>query len=65
MTQPIGSVIGVIVRRERWGDRRDSNPQQPESQSGDLPLIYGHQPRPKLGMVRNTVKRPFLEQNPA
>ncbi|SVA54989.1 uncharacterized protein METZ01_LOCUS107843, partial [marine metagenome] len=22
----------------RWGDRRDSNPQQPESQSGALPL---------------------------
>ncbi|MEY5016160.1 MAG: hypothetical protein RIS92_2518 [Verrucomicrobiota bacterium] len=31
--------------RERWGwgDRRDSNPQQPESQSGALPLSYGHQ----------------------
>ena len=27
-----------------WGDRRDSNPQQPEPQSGALPLSYGHQP---------------------
>jgi len=25
-----------------WGDRRDSNPQQPEPQSGALPLSYGH-----------------------
>ena len=29
---------------ESWGDRRDSNPQQPEPQSGALPLSYGHQP---------------------
>ncbi len=29
-------------RRGRWGDRRDSNPQQPEPQSGALPLSYGH-----------------------
>ena len=29
-------------RIRRWGDRRDSNPQQPESQSGALPLNYGH-----------------------
>ena len=28
--------------RNRKGDRRDSNPQQPESQSGTLPLSYGH-----------------------
>src|SRR5216110_731240 len=27
-----------------WGGRRDSNPQQPEPQSGDLPLIYDHLP---------------------
>ena len=27
---------------KKWGDRRDSNPQQPESQSGALPLNYGH-----------------------
>ena len=25
-----------------WGERRDSNPQQLESQSRDLPLIYAH-----------------------
>jgi hypothetical protein len=25
-----------------WGGRRDSNPQQPEPQSGALPLSYGH-----------------------
>jgi hypothetical protein len=25
-----------------WGDRRGSNPQQPEPQSGALPLSYGH-----------------------
>jgi hypothetical protein len=28
-----------------WGDRRDSNPQQPEPQSGALPLSYGHRNR--------------------
>jgi hypothetical protein len=27
----------------KWGGRRDSNPQQPEPQSGALPLSYGHQ----------------------
>jgi hypothetical protein len=26
----------------RWGGRRDLNPQQPEPQSGALPLSYGH-----------------------
>jgi hypothetical protein len=30
--------------RGGWGGRRDSNPQQPEPQSGDLPLIYDHHP---------------------
>jgi hypothetical protein len=25
-----------------WGGRRGSNPQQPEPQSGALPLSYGH-----------------------
>ena len=29
-------------RRKKMGDRRDSNPQQPEPQSGALPLSYGH-----------------------
>lgn len=27
---------------EGWGGQRDSNPQQPEPQSGALPLSYGH-----------------------
>src|SRR5256714_15458162 len=27
----------------KWGGRRDSNPQQPEPQSGALPLSYDHQ----------------------
>ena len=30
------------IRNLKWGGRRDSNPQQPESQSGALPLSYGH-----------------------
>ena len=34
------SQVGQILRR--WGDRRDSNPQHPEPQSGALPLSYGH-----------------------
>src|SRR5262249_11746546 len=29
----------------KWGGRWDSNPQQPESQSGTLPLSYGHHSR--------------------
>ncbi len=29
----------------RWGDRRDSNPQHPEPQSGALPLSYDHHNR--------------------
>lgn len=33
---------GLRPRWKRWGDRRDSNPQQPESQSGALPLNYDH-----------------------
>ena len=31
-------------KEKRWGDQRDSNPQHPESQSGTLPLSYGHHP---------------------
>ena len=27
---------------KKWGERRDSNPQQPEPQSGALPLSYAH-----------------------
>ena len=29
-------------RCKKWGERRDSNPQQPEPQSGALPLSYAH-----------------------
>jgi serine/threonine protein kinase len=35
-----------------WGDRRDSNPQQPEPQSGALPLSYDHQPRAQSSTKR-------------
>jgi hypothetical protein len=34
-----------IARAGRLGGQRDSNPQQPESQSGALPLSYGHRRR--------------------
>ena len=33
---------GIGEIGEGWGDRRGSNPQQPEPQSGALPLSYGH-----------------------
>src|SRR2546423_2643801 len=36
----------------RAGDRRDSNPQQPEPQSGALPLSYGHQQRVSILVFR-------------
>jgi hypothetical protein len=32
----------TAVGKGKWGDRRDSNPRQPESQSGALPLNYDH-----------------------
>ena len=32
----------IANRKSIWGGRRDSNPQQPEPQSGALPLSYGH-----------------------
>ncbi len=32
----------IFNEGKKWGDRRDSNPQQPEPQSGALPLNYGH-----------------------
>jgi hypothetical protein len=34
--------LGVAPPEREVGGRRDSNPQQPESQSGALPLSYGH-----------------------
>ena len=36
---------------KKWGDRRDSNPQQPESQSGALPLNYGHHKEAQLTVL--------------
>ena len=35
-------VLGIAAPTERLGGQRDSNPQQPEPQSGALPLSYGH-----------------------
>src|SRR5256714_5472536 len=43
------------------GDRRDSNPQQPEPQSGALPLSYGHQQRASILVFRE----PFANGKPA
>src|SRR2546423_4019916 len=43
------------------GDRRDSNPQQPEPQSGALPLSYGHQQRVSILVFRT----PFANGKPA
>src|SRR5438034_1355077 len=37
-----------------WGDRWDSNPQQPESQSGTLPLSYGHRRNQRSGLPGGT-----------
>jgi hypothetical protein len=57
---------------EKWGDRRDSNPQQPESQSGALPLSYGHhlkKPAPKtsreLGLANYFYHWPFGQAPPS
>jgi hypothetical protein len=35
---------------KKWGGQRDSNPQQPEPQSGALPLSYDHQLTQILGL---------------
>src|SRR2546423_1566421 len=43
------------------GDRRDSNPQQPEPQSGALPLSYGHQQRSSILVFQE----PFANGKPA
>jgi hypothetical protein len=34
--------LQALLTAKKWGGRRDSNPQQPEPQSGALPLSYGH-----------------------
>ena len=35
-----------------WGGRRDSNPQQPEPQSGALPLSYDHHSLVRTGTLK-------------
>ena len=55
-TQWFRLLLWCAVRLEEWGDRRDSNPQHPESQSGALPLSYGHQPSDRLDFVPGPVK---------
>src|SRR5437773_10095488 len=35
---------------KKWGGQRDSNPQQPEPQSGALPLSYDHRLTQILGL---------------
>src|SRR6478609_440732 len=52
----MGEVTTSRKTEEGWGDQRDSNPQQPESQSGTLPLSYGHQPTGSLDFPRLPVK---------
>src|SRR6478609_7334885 len=52
----MGEVTTGTLWGEGWGDQRDSNPQQPESQSGTLPLSYGHQPTGRLDFQRRPVK---------
>src|SRR5262245_60708703 len=49
--------IVEIAEKEGWGGRRDSNPQQPESQSGTLPLSYDHQPVDRLVSTTSGGKR--------
>ena len=51
-----GTIAGNVAD---WGGRRDSNPQQPEPQSGALPLSYDHRamPPPKSSKVRRDSKR--------
>ena len=41
------------------GGRRDSNPQQPEPQSGALPLSYGHH---KFGEAESKILVPLCKQ---
>src|SRR5437762_14280865 len=42
-----------------WGGRRDSNPQQPEPQSGALPLSYGHH---KFSETESKIPIPLCKQ---
>ena len=49
--QRIKSKIGT--QTSKWGGQRDSNPQQPEPQSGALPLSYGHRLEREIVMSRD------------
>ncbi len=51
-----------VLRRGKWGDRRGSNPQQPESQSGTLPLSYGHHLRVGDCSKRRPVANPHFRR---
>ena len=44
------SLAGCETHSRKWGDRRGSNPRQPESQSGTLPTEL----RPPLNNLRNS-----------
>ena len=50
------AICSSAARRTAWktglGDRWDSNPQQPESQSGTLPLSYGHRSATTLTQIK-------------
>src|SRR5436189_3467846 len=45
--------------KSMWGGRRDSNPQQPEPQSGALPLSYGHH---NLSETKSKIPIPLCKQ---
>src|SRR5205085_9047251 len=55
MLYPVELQTQLTVPGQReTGARRDSNPQQPEPQSGALPLSYGHQPRVSILVFRTS-----------
>ena len=57
----MGKITKVKENAENWGDRRDSNPQQPEPQSGALPLSYAHhKSAEKLVSFLTPVKQLFV-----
>ena len=45
VSPPCVHALRPATGEEGWGGRRDSNQQQPEPQSGALPLNYGHHQR--------------------
>jgi hypothetical protein len=55
----IGNTLGKLRGKGvLWGDRWDSNPRQPESQSGTLPTEL----RPPLKLVRHYTKKGAASQ---